>query len=162
MGFHHFHLGLAQEAAGHIQRTDEVLFALVGRDEFEVVGLFTHDVFERDAQGNMSPERRRLWSTYERRKAEGRLPGEMYIGGMAGMGISTSGAPIAIVETAFHYIRQIQHYEKQLQSFEFAKTLYPEGGIPAKSKFEWGFKHLDLVLLDEAARQRVIIAKGPN
>lgn len=162
MGFHHFHLGMTQEAAGHIQRTNEVLFALVSRNEFEVVGLFTHDAFERDAQGNMSPERRRLWSTYERRLAEGRLPGEMYIGGMAGMGISGSGAPIAIVETAFHYVRQIQHYEKQLKNFEFAKTLYSDGCIPPKSKFEWDFNHLDLVLLDEAARQRVIVAKGPN
>jgi hypothetical protein len=162
MGFHHFHLGLTQEAAGHIQRTDQVLFALVGRDEFEVVGLFTHDVFEHDALGNMTPERRMLWSSYERRLAEGRLPGEMYMGGMAGMGISGSGAPIAIVEIAFHYIRQIRHYEKQLQSFEFAKTLYNDGCIPASSKFEWGFSHLDLVLLDGAARQRVIIAKGPN
>ncbi|MFJ5299224.1 hypothetical protein ACIQAL_22175 [Pseudomonas sp. NPDC088368] len=162
MGFHHFHLGLTKEAAGHIERTDQVLFALVGRDEFEVVGLFTHDVFEHDALGRMTPERRMLWSIYERRLAEGRLPGEMYIGGMSGMGVSGSGAPIAIVETAFHYIRQIRLYEKQLKNFEFAKTLYSDGCIPATSKFEWGFNHLDLVLLDEAASLRATIAKGPN
>lgn len=162
MGFHHFHLGLSKEPAGHCKRTNDVLFALVDRDQFEVIGLFTHDAFDRDDKKTMTPERRRLWSAYEKRLGEGRRPGEIYIGGMAGMGISGSGAPIAIVQTAFHYIRQIEHYEKQLESFEFAKTLYSEGNIPAKSKFMWGFKHLDLVLLDEGAAQRVIIAKGPN
>jgi len=162
MGFHHFHLGLTLEPGGHCKRTNEVLFALVGRDEFEVIGLFTHDAFERDDQGKMTSERQRLWSTFERRLAEGVLPGQMYIGGMAGMGISGSGMPIAVVETAFHYIRQIKWYENELRNFEFAKTLYSEGNIPAKSKFKWGIDHLDLVLLDEGAGQLVRIAKGLN
>lgn len=162
MGFHHFHLGLTKESAGHYQRTNEVLFALVSRDEFEVVGIFTHDAFAHDDQGAITPERRSLWAAYQKRLSEGRLPGEMYIGGMAGMGIAGSGVPIAIVQMAFHYVRKINEYEKNLESFDFAKTLYSEGKIPAKSKFIWSFDHLDLVLIDEGAAQRVRIIKGPN
>jgi hypothetical protein len=162
MGFHHFHLGLAMEPAGHYKRTDEVLFALVSRDEFEVIGLFTHDAFEHDDNGKMTPERRSLWAAHQKRLSQGRLPGEIYIGGMAGMGVTGSGAPVAIVNMAFEYVRKIKHYEKNLVEFEFAKTLYSEGKIPAKSKFIWSFEHLDLVLLDEGAGQLVRIAKGPN
>jgi len=162
MGFHHFHLGLEKDAAGHVKRTDEVLFALVSRDEFEVIGLFTHDAFKHDANGEMTAERRKLWAAYENRASQGRLPGEIYIGGMAGMGIAGSGVPIAIVDMAFHYVRRIAEYEANLKSFDFAKTLYSEGHIPANSKFLWSFQHLDLVLLDEGARQLVRIAKGPN
>jgi hypothetical protein len=87
MGFHHFHLGLTKEPAGHYKRTDEVLFALVSRDEFEVIGLFTHDAFEHDDNGEMTPERRSLWTAHQKRLSQGRLPGEIYTGGMAGMGI---------------------------------------------------------------------------
>ncbi|TPG94645.1 hypothetical protein EAH72_17035 [Pseudomonas caspiana] len=162
MGFHHFHLGLEKDAAGHVTRTDEVLFALVSRDEFEVIGLFTHDAFKRDSSGAMTPERRKLWGAHQTRLSQGRLPGEIYIGGMAGMGIAGSGVPIAIVEMAFQYVRRIAEYEANLMSFEFAKTLYSEGNIPASSKFIWSFDHLDLVLLDEGASQLVRIAKGPN
>ncbi|MBD8575409.1 hypothetical protein IFU04_14250 [Pseudomonas syringae] len=162
MGFHHFHLGLTKESGGHYQRTNEVLFALVGRNEFEVVGLYTHDAFAHNDLGAMTPERSSLWAAYQKRLSEGRLPGEMYIGGMAGMGIAGSGVPIAIVEMAFHYARKINEYEKNLESFEFAKTLYSEGTIPAKSKFIWSFDHLDLVLIDEGAAQLVRIARGPN
>ncbi|SFO57886.1 hypothetical protein SAMN05444065_1384 [Pseudomonas syringae] len=162
MGFHHFHLGLAKEPAGHYKRTDDVLFALVSREEFEVIGLFTHDAFEHDNNGEMTLERRSLWAAHEKRLSQGRLPCETYIGGMAGMGVTGSGAPVAIVNMAFDYVRRIKHYEKSLVDFEFAKTLYSEGNIPAKSKFVWSFDHLDLVLLDEGAGQLVRIAKGPN
>src|SRR3546814_4687705 len=33
MGFHHFHLGEKVEAAGHVERTDDVLFARVRSEE---------------------------------------------------------------------------------------------------------------------------------
>jgi hypothetical protein len=162
MGFHHFHLGMTKDSSGYYARTNEVLFALVGRDQFEVIGLFTHDAFKRLSPGQLTPERRRLWAAYEKRLAEDRMPGEIYIGGMAGMGVAGSGVPVAIVQTAFQYVSRIREYEKNLQSFEFAKTLYSDGNIPAKSKFVWGFDHLDLVLIDEGASQRVRVARGPT
>ncbi|MBD8605166.1 hypothetical protein IFT80_21245 [Pseudomonas sp. CFBP 8771] len=160
MGFHHFHLGMTTDPSGYYARTNEVLFALVGRDQFEVIGLFTHEAFKRSSPGHLTPERRSLWAAYEKRLAEDRVPGEIYIGGMAGMGIAGSGVPVAIVETAFQYVRRIEEYEKNLESFEFAKTLYSDGNIPAKSKFVWGFDHLDLVLIDAGASQLVRIARG--
>ena len=46
MGFHHFHLGTSIEAAGHVMRTDDVLFAEVTRDTFNVVAIFNHSVFD--------------------------------------------------------------------------------------------------------------------
>lgn len=162
MGFHHFHLGLTKEPAGHYKRTDEVLFALVSRDEFEIIGLFTHDAFEHDDKGEMTPELRNLWAAHQKRLSQGRLPGEIYIGGMAGMGIAGSGVPVAIVQMAIQYVRTIKEYEKNLEMFEFAKTLYSEGNIPTKSKFIWSFDHLDLVLIDEGAGQLVRITKGLN
>ncbi|MEE4575654.1 hypothetical protein V2L07_23045 [Pseudomonas alliivorans] len=162
MEFHHFHLGLTKEPAGHYKRTDEVVFALVNRDEFEVIGIFTHDAFEHDENGGMTPERRSLWAIHQKRLSQGRLPGEIYTGGMAGLGVAGSGAPGAIVDMAFDYFRKIEHYEKNLLDFEFAKTLYSEGNIPGKSKFIWSFDHLDLVLIDEGASQLVKIAQGPN
>ena len=51
MGLHHFHLGLTREAKGHALRTNEVLFASVTRDTFEIIGLFDHDAFERKDAG---------------------------------------------------------------------------------------------------------------
>ena len=46
MGLHHFHLGLTKETAGHMTRTNQVLFASVTREELEILGLFDHAAFE--------------------------------------------------------------------------------------------------------------------
>jgi hypothetical protein len=45
-GYHHFHLGAAAEKKGHTVRTNDVLFAEVTRDEFNVIAIFTHEVFD--------------------------------------------------------------------------------------------------------------------
>ncbi len=64
MELHHFHLGLTREAAGHAARTNEVLFARVTLDTFEILGLFDHAAFEHEVDGTMTPERDKLWSFY--------------------------------------------------------------------------------------------------
>jgi hypothetical protein len=46
MGYHHFHLGIEYEDAGHIKRTDDVLFAEVTKETFTAIGFFNHSVFE--------------------------------------------------------------------------------------------------------------------
>ena len=44
MGYHHFHLGTKIEPKGHVERTNEVLFAKVSRDTFSAIGIFGHSV----------------------------------------------------------------------------------------------------------------------
>ena len=96
MGLHHFHLGLIREAAGHAARTNEVLFASVTREEFEVIGLFDHAAFDHKDDGTMTPERMKLWRTYQAREAAGALPGQLKIGGYANLGITRSSQPVAV------------------------------------------------------------------
>ncbi|MCP6571029.1 hypothetical protein NL494_28055, partial [Klebsiella pneumoniae] len=59
--------------AGHMARTNEVLFASVTRDEFEILGLFDHAAFEHEDDGSMTPEREKLWAAYQVREAAGLL-----------------------------------------------------------------------------------------
>jgi hypothetical protein len=54
MGLHHFHLGLTREPGGHVSRTNDVIFASVTRDEFEIIGLFDDAVFEHLDDGTMT------------------------------------------------------------------------------------------------------------
>ena len=44
-GYHHFHLGKVIEKKGHIERTNDMLLAEVTRDQFNVIAIFTHEVF---------------------------------------------------------------------------------------------------------------------
>jgi hypothetical protein len=56
MGFHHFHLGPETRR----YRSDELALARVSREEFEVMDLFDHDVFEPGTS-----ERSRLHTLHE-------------------------------------------------------------------------------------------------
>lgn len=51
-GLHHFHL----EPPGRIERSNDLLFAHVTRDSFNVIAIFDHSVFDLS-----SAERHRLW-----------------------------------------------------------------------------------------------------
>jgi hypothetical protein len=79
MGFHHFHLGL-NIVSGHLDRTEDVMFAAVKRDHFEALGIFSHEVFESNAPNAMPVERQRLWYLYEDRLARGAVPGDLLVG----------------------------------------------------------------------------------
>ena len=91
MGLHHFHLGLTKEKRGHVARRNEVLFAFVSRDSFQVLGLFDHLVFDWTVEDELTPERARLWSVFNEFQAAQAAPGEIMIGGIGGMGITTAG-----------------------------------------------------------------------
>jgi hypothetical protein len=69
MNYHHFHLGQKVEKRGHVERTDNVLFAEVTRGTFTVIGIFDHSVFEHQTS------RRRLWELRDRISLRGRPPG---------------------------------------------------------------------------------------
>lgn len=129
MGLHHFHLGLTREAKGHAARTNEVLFASVTRDTFEIIGLFDHDAFERKDDGTMTSERMRLWSTYDARQAANTLPGQLSVGGFNGLGITMSSHPVAVVQATQAHARIIRKVEPTLDDPEYVRSLYPADNI---------------------------------
>lgn len=162
MGLHHFHLGLTKEAKGHAARTNEVLFASVTRNTFEIIGLFDHDAFERRDDGTMTPERDRLWSIYSARQAANTLPGQLSLGGFNGLGISMSSHPMAVVRAAQEHARIIREIEPKLDDPAYVRSLYPLDGIPKNPKFRWGYNNLDLGLCDDKAGFFGNLSKGPN
>lgn len=163
MGFHHFHLGLTTEAAGHIARTDEVIFAAVDRDRFHVIGLFDHDAFEDQTATGMTPERLRLWQTHEDWLAAGLPPGAFVIsGGYGGLGISTSGHSTAVVMAATDYRRIIESIDPQLDDPAYLDQTFGPLAPGAKRKLEWAMIHLDLGILDTATKTFYSFRKGPN
>ncbi len=161
MGLHHFHLGLTKEAAGHAVRTNELIFASVTRDTFELVGLVDHAAFEHEDDGTMTPERQRLWSLFEARQMAGLLPGQLSIGGGFG-GVTTSGHPVAVTFAAQEHARVMKEIEPKLDDLDYVRSLYPNGSAPTKPKLKWHYNHLDLGLLDEQAGFFLILRKGPN
>ena len=62
-----FHLVPCGGTAGCDAHND-VLFASVSREKFEVIGIFNHNVFESNDSGSMAAERSQLWAIYEERE----------------------------------------------------------------------------------------------
>lgn len=163
MGFHHFHLGLSMEAAGHIARTNEVIFAAVDRDCFHAIGLFDHSAFENEDPSVMTPERQRLWQTHEDWIAAGVSPGAFIIsGGFGGLGISTSGHPTAVVMAAMDYVRIINSIDPQLDDPAYVEQTFGTIPVGQRRKLEWALHHMDLGVLDGPSRTFYSLRKGPN
>lgn len=157
MGLHHFHLGTKLEKTGFIERTDEVLFAFVTRTTFDVLGIFDHSVFENRDSAAMPAERARLWQLYDDLRAEQSPPGAYVVANM----ISLSGHQTGIVLLAQRYGRWIKELDPKLDDREFlAKTFYTDG-MPKKSKLEWAFQHLDLLLADEPNNAYFLVQRAP-
>lgn len=58
------------QSTGLSERTNDVLFALVSRNDFHAIGIFNHDVFESiDNSGKITKERERMWSIYKQHQA---------------------------------------------------------------------------------------------
>jgi hypothetical protein len=159
MGLHHFHLD-----APDVPRTiDEVLFASVMRNEFEILGLFNHAAFNRADHGTMTPERVKLWRAYQARQAAGVLPGQLMIGGHANLGITLSSQPVAAVtRAAAQHVEIIREIDPKLDDPAYVETLCGKGAAPAKPKLKWRYCHLDFGLFDESAAFFVVFERGPN
>ncbi len=162
MGLHHFHLGQIFEKKGHAARTNEIIFAEVTRERFDVVALTDHDVFGNNSDGSLTPERERLWELFDSRRAKDMQPGAVYIsGGYGGLGISTSGHPTYLVRLAEKYGLTIRDIDPKLDDPFYVSSLYPEGRPEKPPKLRWGFKHLDLVVCDDANQCYFTMGKGP-
>ena len=161
MGLHHFHVGLKKEERGHVVRTKEVLFAYVSRDAFQVLGLFDHKVFDYTVDDRMTPERARLWSIYNAFQAAQATPGEIVVGGIGGMGITTAGTPTVLTWTAIRQAEIIRQLEPKLDDIDFVRTLYGEHQFPKKVKLSWHFNHLDFGLVNEPSEEFLKLLPGP-
>ena len=162
MGLHHFHLGLTTEVAGHAKRTNELIFASVTRDTFEILGLVDHSVFDHDDNGSMTVDRQALWSMYDARLEAGSLPGQFSIGGFGGFGITTSSHPVAVTFAAQDHVKIMREIDPKLDDPQYVASLYPEGSVPAKPTLRWHYRHLDFGLLDEKAGFFAIFRNGPT
>jgi len=165
MGLHHFHLGLNKESRGHMNRTNEVLFAYVTRDEFEVLGLFNHEVFEHKDDNIMTAERERLWGIYTERNFQNIPPaqsGQSFIGGLAGPGITLGGQPLLIVSAAQRHMRIMMEYDHKLDDRCFVETLYQPHSQPDRTKFKWCYNHLDFGIFEARQKQFFVIERGPT
>lgn len=159
MGFHHFHLGTRIEAAGHAERTDEVLFARVTREEFTAIGIFDHTVFESTGK-NMSAERKRLWEIFDEQIARGVPPGSVVMASP----IATSGHPIHLVSTAQEYSWVIREVDPKLDDRAFVEELYQGVGSkkPNNPKLEWALNFSDLGVHETTANHLFVLCRGFN
>jgi hypothetical protein len=164
MGLHHFHLGLTVEQAGHRVRTNDVLFASVSRDRFEILGLFNHDTFEHEPNGDMKAEREKLWQAYERRQNADMLPGQLAIGGIGGMGIAMSSHPTQVVWAAQRHVQIIGDMDPTFDDPDEIRSYFGQHDEvpPEKPKFKWHYEHLDLGMLETSTGTFLLLQKGFN
>jgi hypothetical protein len=163
MGLHHFHLGMTIEKSGSVTPTNDVLFASVSRDSFDVIGIFNHEVFDSKDPEAMTPERQQLWGIYEERQRRGALPGALIIGGFGGSGISSSGVSLAVTFRAQEYFRIIKEYELKLDDPSFVRdVIFAHNPVPKKPKFNWELNCLDLRVIEKTSNRDFLLRKGPN
>jgi hypothetical protein len=153
-GYHHFHLGTTIETKGHAARTDDLIFARASRDEFTVIAIFDHNVFDFG-----TPERIRLLALHDAILTRGMAPGTVYTSNM----ITTSGHTVHSVRYAQHCMRVIADFEPRLDDLGFVKALYKhKEEAPTRPKPEWVFLHLDLAIFDRAKPGLLVVQKGWN
>jgi hypothetical protein len=155
MGYHHFHLGTSFEVAGHVTRTNELIFAQVGRDEFKVIAIFDHDVFNDD-----SHERRRLKALHDSIVFRELPPGAWVMSAP----VMSSGHAMHVVMYAQSCARIIDFVDPQLDHRAYVENMYVTSKVarPAKSKFKWIFLHLDLAVYDSATGVAFLMEQGWN
>lgn len=146
-GLHHFHLGMTV-VNGHIERTDEVLFAHVTRDTLKPIALFDHSVFEMEAP-TMTTERQRLWSVAEH-----------YVGSFGG--VTSGGTPTKVTFAAIQAARIIDEVDPKLDDHSWIMDAFEPEGPPSSVKPEWWFNHLDLGVIDTKRKVFGKMMDGPT
>ena len=155
MNLHHFHLGLRSEKRGHVERTNEVLFAEVTRDEFRAIGIFDHSVFEHG-----SPERHKLMQRRARIDFRGHPPGTVLLS----RPITTSCHTLHGNDHAQRCMKWVRDIEPKLDDRAFVEGLFRDHDLeaPRRPDFIWGFNHLDFMAFDKVSRRGFIYAQGWN
>jgi len=149
MGFHHFHLG-ERVTNGISDRTNEVVFARCSREEFHIIAIFDHSVFDfvRDTGEAMNEERSRLWRIYTEFNESGMPPGTVYVSNP----ITCSGHPLHIHDITREYTHVINELDHKLDQREFEEEIYTETSFvkPKNNKLKWFINGLDLGILDKS------------
>jgi hypothetical protein len=155
MNYHHFHLGMNLEPQGHAQRTNELLFAEVTRENFNVVAVFDHSVFQTN-----SAERMRLWGVHETIATRNAPAGAVVIGSA----IASSGHALHVVNHAKQCSKIALKVDPQFDDPKFIAWLYGEAQlpIPSKMKFEWQISHLDFGMIEQRAMANFVLRAGWN
>jgi len=163
MGYHHFHLGENIEPQGFATRTNDLLFAKVTREQFDVIAIFDHSVFdlERSANDEMRPERQRLWEVFHEHSSQGMPPGSAYI--IPSM-ITTSGHSIHLVRLADEYSRIVRELDPKLDEKVFLAELYASAKqtVPKNPNLSWHLHVLDLGLLEGNTNTFFVFHYGQN
>ncbi len=159
MGFHHFHLGTNIEEGGFITRTDEVLFAQVTHDLFKAVAIINHSVFESD-DGQLTPERSRLWSIFDKYTTQGHEPGTVVLSTV----ITFSGHPIHIMSLTQSYSYIVTQIDPKLDDPEFVNSMFKDSSIaaPNKPKIEWMINASGLGIYERKTETFFILKTGFN
>jgi hypothetical protein len=152
MGFHHFHLGAKLEAKGHIERTNDLLFAHFSRDSFTVIAVFDHRVFNTG-----SSERQRLHQVHYDRIARAAAGNFVIMSAVA-----TSGHPIHVTRYVQACARTMKEFDPQLDDPKRLAEFYRRGNVtmPKKPKLDGVFKYLDFGFGDRAMETFFILHKG--
>lgn len=160
MGYHHFHPSMTIERGGFATRTKHVLFAQVTREEFALVAIFDHSVFESEPGQLLNPERERLWQIFEERMMRGVPPGAVVVQPP----IATSGHPVQLVYRAMRYTRVLTDVDPKVDNSSYIASVTDRMDfvLPEKPKWKWHFEYLDLGLMEKTSRCFLIYEKGPN
>ena len=149
MGFHHFHLDERILPSGMSERTKDVLFARLTRDEFHAVAIFNHSVFEPERDGNneMNEERKRLWQIFYEFSSRGLAPETVRVPSMK----TTSGHPLYIRFISGEYTHVLNEIDHRLTDREYENGIYNEAKLtkPKNNKLAWHINGLDLGLIDK-------------
>lgn len=154
MGFHHFHLKPFIKGAGQ-EPTNELIFAQVTRDRFNLIAIFDHDVFKAGTN-----ERQRLHSVHRQVMFAGVAPGSAVI--MSQVALSAHSMPIVLYTS--RCVDVIRQNDPKLDDASFVEKLYQDGGrTPSKKpKLAWHFRGLDLGLCDVKGSIFFVLQMGWN
>lgn len=161
MGFHHFHLSGTIKPKGFATRGNELLFAEVTRDQFTVIAIFDHSVFEeRDLGESLTAERERLWQVFDERAMRRAPPNSV----SAHIPIATSGHSLHSIYLAKGYEQLVAQIDPKVDDPDYISSLVAGCGftLPLKQKWKWHFHYLDLCLHETTSASFAIFRKGPN
>jgi len=159
-GFHHFHLDMHIQNSGLSNRTNDVLFAKISRENFHAIAIFDHSVFDSvGVSGVMNDERTRMWDIHKKYLTLDMEPGTTYISHP----ISCSGHPIYLIRMSDFYVGIIEDIDHKLDDRVFVNDLFDQAGLPhpKKIKLNWHIDGLDLGLLDKSSAAFFNIKQGP-
>lgn len=157
-GLYHFHLSNTKMPKGHMDRTNELLFAYIDGETFHTLGIFSHDVFQTTSQnGVLNPERKRLLEYHDAILKKNILPGSVFIE----RPIMTSGHTLDVVSLVQAYCRDIEYMDPKLDDYEFLKQLFG-ADMPKKLKLDWRINYTDFGLFDSVSQTFLKLRAGLN